>query len=251
MEELLTIDNLISLLSLTLMEIVLGIDNIIFISILTGRLPVEQQGKARTIGIGLALLIRVVLLFAITWLIGLTEPLFTVFELQITIRDLILIAGGLFLLYKSTNEIHEKLEGEDESNKNVVQLTFATAIFQIVLLDMVFSFDSILTAIGLVENVLIMVIAVIISMVIMLVSAKKISDFIHEHPTMKMLALSFLLMIGVLLILDGFHVEVPKGYVYFAIFFSLLVEFLNLKMKKRSKPVELHQKLRNEEKVKV
>ena len=251
MEELLSLDGLVSLLSLTLMEIVLGIDNIIFISILTSRLPKGQEGKARTIGISLAIIIRVALLFGISWLISLSEPLFSIFDLDITIRDLILMAGGLFLIYKSTTEIHEKLEGEEENTKNIKQLTLQTAVFQIVLLDIVFSFDSILTAIGLVDSILIMVTAVVISMGIMLLSAKKISDFVNSHPTVKMLALSFLLMIGVLLIVDGFHMHVPKGYVYFAIFFSLLVEILNLKMRKnKEKPVQLKQKLLNEDQIK-
>jgi predicted tellurium resistance membrane protein TerC len=251
MEQLLTADGLVSFLSLTLMEIVLGIDNIIFISILTNRLPAAQQPKARTIGISLAILIRIALLFGISWLISLSEPLFSVFEIDFTVRDLILMAGGLFLIYKSTNEIHEKLEGEEHKTENIKKLTMQSAIFQIVLLDIVFSFDSILTAIGLVDNVLIMVAAVVISMGIMLLSAKKISDFVNAHPTVKMLALSFLLMIGVLLIADGFHFHVPKGYVYFAIFFSLLVEILNLKMKKnKSKPVKLKQKMINENQLK-
>ena len=243
MEELLTISGLVSLLSLTLMEIVLGIDNIIFISILTGRLPEKDQGKATTIGMGLALGMRVALLLLLTWLIGLNQTLFTVFDFGVTGRDIILILGGLFLIYKSTTEIHEKLEGAEESAKNVVQLTFSAAIVQIVLLDIVFSFDSILTAIGLVQNVNIMIIAVIISMVIMLLSAKKISNFINKHPTVKMLALSFLLMIGVLLIAEGFHQHVQKGYVYFAIFFSLTVEMLNIRAKKKGvKPVHLREK---------
>lgn len=243
MEELLTISGLISLLSLTLMEIVLGIDNIIFISILTGRLPEKDQGKATFIGMGLALGMRVALLLLLSWLIGLNQTLFTVFDFGVTGRDIILILGGLFLIYKSTTEIHEKLEGADESAKNVVQLTFSAAIVQIVLLDIVFSFDSILTAIGLVKNVNIMIIAVVISMVIMLLSAKKISAFINKHPTVKMLALSFLLMIGVLLIAEGFHQHVQKGYVYFAIFFSLTVEMLNIKAKKKTvEPVHLREK---------
>ncbi len=243
MEELLTISGLISLLSLTLMEIVLGIDNIIFISILTGRLPEKDQGKATTIGMALALGMRVSLLLLLTWLIGLNQTLFTVFDFGVTGRDIILILGGLFLIYKSTTEIHEKLEGAEESAKNAVQLTFSAAIVQIVLLDIVFSFDSILTAIGLVQNVNIMIIAVIISMVIMLLSAKKISNFINKHPTVKMLALSFLLMIGVLLIAEGFHQHVQKGYVYFAIFFSLTVEMLNIRAKKKGEePVHLREK---------
>ena len=247
MEQFLTADVIISFLSLTLMEIVLGIDNIIFISILTNRLPLEQQPRARTIGITLAIILRVGLLFAISWLISLSEPLFSVFDIDFTIRDLILMAGGLFLIYKSTSEIHEKLEGEEHQTTNIKKLTMQAAILQIVLLDIVFSFDSILTAIGLVDNIWIMVAAVVISMGIMLLSAKKISDFVNNHPTVKMLALSFLLMIGMLLIADGFHFHVPKGYVYFAIFFSLLVEVLNLRMKKKTtEPVQLKQKMMNE-----
>ena len=243
MEELLSVSGLISLLSLTLMEIVLGIDNIIFISILTARLPEKDQGKATILGMSLALCMRIALLLLLSWLIGLNKTLFTVFEFGVTGRDIILILGGLFLIYKSTSEIHEKLEGVDESAKNVVQLTFGAAIIQIVLLDIVFSFDSILTAIGLVQNVIIMIIAVIISMVIMLWSAKKISNFINKHPTVKMLALSFLLMIGVLLIAEGFHQHVQKGYVYFAIFFSLTVEMLNIRAnKKGEEAVHLREK---------
>ena len=247
MEELLTIAGLVSFLSLTIMEIVLGVDNIIFISILTGRLPKELQEKARAIGISLALLIRIALLFALSWLIGLTDPLFTLFDFQATWRDLILLAGGLFLLYKSTQEIHHKLEGQEEDEANIKPLSMNSAIVQIVLLDIVFSFDSILTAIGLVQNIAIMIAAVIVSMVIMLLSAKKISDFIHRHPTVKMLALSFLLMIGLLLIVDAFHVHVPKGYVYFAIFFSLMVEVLNIQVRKRrkSKPVHLKERYKD------
>ena len=244
MESLFSIDGLISFSSLLMMEIVLGVDNIIFISILTGRLPARQQEKARFVGIGLALLIRIALLFLLTWLIGLNKTLFSVFALEFTGRDLIMIAGGLFLIYKSTTEVHQKLEGQEESDANKGTLTFGSAIVQIILLDIVFSFDSILTAIGLVQNVVIMVVAVVIAMVVMLISANKISEFIHKHPTIKMLALSFLLMIGILLLVEGFHVHVPKGYVYFAIFFSLLVEVLNIKVRKRSQPVHLKQKIK-------
>jgi len=229
---------------LVLMEIVLGVDNIIFISILTGRLPANQQEKARIVGIALALLIRIALLFFLTWIIGLNKTLLTLFELDISGRDIILIAGGLFLIYKSTTEVHEKLEGSEESDEKKASLTFGTAIVQIILLDIVFSFDSILTAIGLVQSVTIMVLAVIIAMIVMLISANKISDFIHKHPTIKMLALSFLLMIGILLLVEGFHVHVPKGYVYFAIFFSLVVEILNIKVRKRTQPVHLKQKIK-------
>lgn len=241
MEDLFTLSNLISFLSLTLMEIVLGIDNIIFISILTARLPAHQQDKGRMIGLGLALLIRILLLFALSWLIGLNEALFTIFNFGVTGRDLILIAGGLFLIYKSTSEIHAKLEGSEEHTQNVKLLTLQSAIFQIIMLDIVFSFDSILTAIGLVDEVYIMIAAVIIAMGVMIASARTISEFINKHPTLKMLALSFLLLIGVLLLVEGFHAHVPKGYVYFAIFFSLTVELLNMKMRKKTKPVDLKQ----------
>jgi len=236
MESLLSFDALLSLLSLTLMEVVLGIDNIVFISILCNRLPASRQESARRLGLMLALVMRVGLLFAITWLVGIEKSLFSLFNHDFNLRDLILIAGGIFLLYKSTTEIHDKLEGEEEKeDQNRKTVTFKSVIIQIVLLDMVFSFDSILTAVGLVDNIWIMVIAVIISMVIMLLSANKISGFINEHPTVKMLALSFLLLIGVLLFVEGFGVHVPKGYIYFAIFFSLIVEMLNLKMKKNKK----------------
>ena len=253
MESLLTVDALISLLSLTIMEIVLGIDNIIFISILCNRLPENQQDRARTIGLLLALIMRIGLLFAISWLVGLKTPLFELFDYEFTGRDLILIAGGIFLIYKSTTEIHEKLEGpeaEAGTDKKTAS-TFQYVIIQILLLDAVFSFDSILTAVGLVNNVWIMIIAVVISMGIMLIAAKSISTFINKHPTVKMLALSFLLMIGVLLFVEGFGVHVPKGYVYFAIFFSLLVEVLNLRMKKASqerKPVKLRKRYKEEKK---
>lgn len=244
MESLISLDGLISFSSLVLMEIVLGVDNIIFISILTGRLPSHQQEKARFVGISLALLIRIALLFLLTWLIGLNKTLIAIFEMEITGRDLILIAGGLFLIYKSTTEVHQKLEGQEETYESIGTLTFGTAIVQIILLDIVFSFDSILTAIGLVQSVTIMVLAVIIAMVVMLLSANKISDFIQKHPTIKMLGLSFLLLIGILLLIEGFHVHVPKGYVYFAMFFSLVVEVLNIKVKKRDIPVHLKQKLK-------
>lgn len=247
MEALLTVDGLISLLSLTLMEVVLGIDNIIFISILCNRLPENRQQKARNLGLVLALLMRIMLLFAITWLVGLTEPFLTLFDFDFTYRDIILMAGGLFLIYKSTTEIHHKLEGEETDVKNSPKISgFTSVIFQIILLDIVFSFDSILTAVGLVDNVMIMIVAVIISIGIMILAAGKISDFVNAHPTVKMLALSFLLLIGVLLLVEGFHVHVPKGYIYFAIFFSLVVELLNMRMRKgkKTKPVNLKERFK-------
>lgn len=242
MEEILTGAGLVSFLSLTLMEVVLGIDNIVFISILVARLPADQQPKARFIGIALALLVRVALLFGITWLIGASQDLFRLFGMGFSIRDLILMAGGLFLLYKSTTEIHHKLEGAEESNKQIKAVSFGSIIFQIILLDIVFSFDSILTAIGLVDNIWIMVAAVVISMGVMLLAAGTIAGFIDKHPTVKMLALSFLLLIGVMLVLEGIDVHIPKFAIYAAIFFSLFVEFLNIKVRKTAaKPVDLHQ----------
>lgn len=239
-------DTYVSLLTLTFLEIILGIDNIIFISILTGKLPLEEQKKARTLGLALALIFRVLLLLSISWIAGLVNPLFTVFGFAVTGRSLILILGGLFLLYKSTVEIHEKLEGgeekEEEKSEGKAKVKLSSLIIQIILLDLVFSFDSVITAVGLVSDVLIMIIAIILSMVVMLIFAKSVSDFIHKHPTIKMLALSFLLMIGLLLFLEGLHIEVPKGYVYFAMAFSFLVEMLNIKFRKKSEPVELKEK---------
>lgn len=235
LEGLLTTEALISLATLTFLEIVLGIDNIIFISIVSDRLPKEQQGKGRTIGLALALIMRIGLLLGISWMVSATEPLFTLFEHEVSVRDLILILGGLFLLVKSTTEIHSKIEGEEHESATGKALTMSAAILQIVLLDMVFSFDSILTAVGLTNQIPIMIAAVIISMIIMLIFAKKVSEFVNRNPTVKMLALSFLLMIGMLLILDGFHVHVPKGYVYFSIAFSLFVEVLNMRMRKKKK----------------
>lgn len=234
-EDLLTTQALVSLLTLTFLEIVLGIDNIIFISIISDRLPEHQQGKGRTIGLVIALVMRIALLLGISWMVSATKPLFTLFEHEVSIRDLILIIGGLFLLVKSTTEIHSKIEGEEYQSISKKGLTLATAIVQIVLLDMVFSFDSILTAVGLTDQIIIMIIAVIISMLLMLMFAKTVSEFVNRNPTVKMLALSFLLMIGMLLILDGFHVHVPKGYVYFSIAFSLFVEVLNMRMRKSKK----------------
>jgi predicted tellurium resistance membrane protein TerC len=233
MEVLFSIEGLVSLVTLTFLEIVLGIDNIIFISIISGRLPIPQQGKARNIGIILALLVRILMLLGVSWIIGLTATIFTVGTFSLSYRDLILIAGGLFLLAKSTSEMHAKLEGEHDE-KNVKVTTFRSTIIQIVLLDVVFSIDSILTAVGLVENLPIIIIAIVISLGIMLIFSRRISSFINEHPTMKILGISFLLMIGVLLILEGFHVHVPKGYIYFSMAFALGVEVLNMKIRKNA-----------------
>lgn len=234
-----TPEGIVSLLTLTLMEIVLGIDNIVFISIVAGKVPKEQQARARTIGLSLALIIRIALLFTITEIMKLERPLFTINDFEMSAKDLILLAGGLFLLTKSTTEIHEKLEGEHDEH-NVKAMVLRTAIFQIVMLDIVFSIDSILTAIGIGEHVSIMIVAVIISMGVMLAFAKKISDFVNKHPTVKMLALSFLLLIGFLLCAEAMHFHVPKGYVYTAMAFSFMVELLNMQMRKRkAKPVKL------------
>jgi predicted tellurium resistance membrane protein TerC len=233
MEQLLSVEGLVSLLTLTFLEIVLGIDNIIFISIISGRLPLEQQAKARNIGIILALVVRILMLLGVSWIIGLRAIILTIGSFSLSYRDLILIAGGLFLLAKSTSEMHAKLEGGHEE-RNVKVTSFKSTIIQIVLLDVVFSLDSILTAVGLVENLTIIIIAIVISLAIMLIFSRRISTFINKHPTMKILGISFLLMIGVLLILEGFHVHVPKGYIYFSMAFALGVEVLNMKVRKNA-----------------
>ncbi len=231
-----TADGWISLATLTLMEIILGVDNVLFISILVGRLDAKHQSRARLVGISLALLIRIGLLLAISWVLGLQQPLFHLWGWHATWRGLILLGGGLFLLYKATTEIHDNVKGIEEGHTHETgpKLSMGSAILQIVAIDIVFSFDSILTAVTLVENVALMVIAVVISMAIMLWSAKPIGKFIEKHPTVKMLALSFLMLIGVLLVLDAFEVEVPRGYIYFALFFSLTVEVLNMRIRKRT-----------------
>jgi predicted tellurium resistance membrane protein TerC len=239
MEGLLTTEGIVSLLTLTFLEIVLGIDNIVFISLTAGRLPQADQKRARNLGIFLALLVRIGLLLGVSWIIGLKNPLFTVNDFELSARDLILIVGGLFLLGKSTSEIHARLEGEGEGDREVQVISMRGAVVQIVLLDIVFSLDSILTAVGLVENVLIIVIAIIISLAIMLAFAQRISDFINQHPAMKLLAVSFLMMIGLVLVLEGLHVHVPKGYIYFSMAFALGIEILNMKIRKRSKPVAI------------
>jgi predicted tellurium resistance membrane protein TerC len=231
----------IALLTLTVLEIVLGIDNIIFISILAGRLRPEQRQKARQTGLALAMFIRIALLLSITWVMGLTTPLFTITSQEISGRDLILIVGGLFLLAKSTHEIHDKLEGGEGHGSAKVAASFAGVILQILLLDIVFSLDSVITAVGMAEHVEVMVIAVVIAVLIMLVSARPISDFVERHPTVKMLALSFLLLIGVSLIAEGFDQHIPKGYIYFAMAFSVFVEVINLRVRAKGQPVHLHQ----------
>jgi predicted tellurium resistance membrane protein TerC len=233
MEELLSVEGLVSLATLTFLEIILGIDNIVFISIISGRLPLEQQGKARSIGIILALVVRILMLLGVSWIIGLRATIFTIGTFSLSYRDLILIAGGLFLLAKSVSEMHAKLEGGHEEKK-VKTTTFQSTIFQIVVLDLVFSLDSILTAVGLVENLPIIIIAIVISLGVMLIFSRKISSFINDHPTMKILGISFLLMIGMLLVVEGFHVHVPKGYIYFSMAFALGVEILNMKIRKKT-----------------
>ncbi|MDX3660582.1 TerC family protein [Streptomyces sp. ID05-26A] len=226
--------------TLLLLEIVLGIDNVVFISILAGRLPEEQRRRAQVVGLSLALITRLLLLASLAWVIGLTAPLFTVFGQEISGRDLILLLGGLFLLGKATFEIHEQLEGADHAKERKA-VSFASVIAQILVLDIVFSLDSVITAVGMVDELSIMIAAVVVAMIVMLVSAKAISEFVNRHPTVKMLALSFLLLIGGSLIAEGFDQHIPKGYVYGPIAFSVFVEFLNLRMRARkSKPVELH-----------
>lgn len=253
--DLFTTDAFISLVTLTFMEIILGIDNVVFIAIIAGKLPKDQQAKARTLGLILALIPRVVLLMFISWLIHLKDYLvdFTAlgYHIQLTEKGVVLMAGGLFLLYKSTSEIHEKLEGDEKNNLKARQISFVNAIIQIVLLNIVFSFDSILTAVGLANKVIIMIIAVILALLVTLVFAGKISDFVEAHPTVKMLALSFLLLIGFLLITESFivnghEVHVPKGYIYFAMAFSLFVEILNLRARHKSDPVKLRNTYQDE-----
>jgi len=231
----------IALATLTILEIVLGIDNIVFISILAGKLRQQERGRARRIGLSLAMFIRIALLWSITWVIRLTAPLFTVLSQEISGRDLILLIGGLFLIAKSTHEIHEKLEGDEGESSTRVAASFAGVIVQILLLDIIFSLDSVITAVGMAEDLAVMVIAVILAVGVMLVSAGAISDFVDRHPTVKMLALSFLLLIGVSLIAEGLDQHIPKGYIYFAMGFSVFVEMINLRIRARSKPVHLRQ----------
>ncbi|MDA1370341.1 MAG: TerC family protein [Proteobacteria bacterium] len=222
----------IALLSLIALEIILGIDNIIFISILVGELPPHQRNAARRLGIGLALVMRMLLLFSLAWLIGLVEPWFTLFEVEFSGRDLILIAGGLFLLAKSTHEIHNSLERLQSSDRAIIHSGYAAIILQIGIIDMVFSVDSVITAIGLVDHLSIMVIAILVSMVIMLLLAGPIGEFVEKHPTFKMLALAFLILIGATLVAEGLDFHIPRGYIYFAMTFSIGVEFLNMLMRK-------------------
>jgi predicted tellurium resistance membrane protein TerC len=232
----------IALLTLTVLEIVLGIDNVVFISILAGKLPPEQQARARRLGLGLAMFMRIALLFSITLIIRLTAPLFTILGEEISGRDLVLIVGGLFLLTKSTREIHERLEGEEGEKSVKVRPSLPSVLIQIMFLDIVFSLDSVITAVGMAEDLGVMVAAVVIAVGFMMVFATPVSDFVDRHPTVKMLALSFLLLIGVALIADGLNQHIPKGYIYFAMAFSVGVEMLNLRLRKvQSKAVKLRQ----------
>jgi predicted tellurium resistance membrane protein TerC len=238
----------ISLITLTFLEIVLGIDNIVFISILAGKLPEEQRRKARQLGLSLALFTRILLLIGLAWMVRLTKPFFEInflaLHLPISGRDLILIAGGLFLLAKSTHEIHGKLEGEDGEVTKRMPPTFASVIIQILLLDIVFSLDSVITAVGMVRQIGVMIAAVVLAMIFMLIFVGRISGFIEKHPTLKMLALSFLLLIGFVLVAEGFHQHISKGYIYFAMAFSVGVEWLNIRLRVKQQRVELHQPYR-------
>jgi predicted tellurium resistance membrane protein TerC len=244
LEWLLNPESLIALATLVALEVVLGIDNIIFISILAGKLPNDLQAKARNTGLILAMVTRLGLLLSITWIMKLTDPVFTVLRNEISGRDIILITGGLFLLAKSTYEIHDKLEGDEHGAAGVAARSFVATIVQILILDIVFSLDSIITAVGIVSQIEIMITAVIISVIFMLIFASPVSRFVEKHPTVKMLALSFLLMIGFTLIADGFDYHIPKGYIYFSMAFSIFVEMLNLKLRsKSSRPVALHKKM--------
>jgi predicted tellurium resistance membrane protein TerC len=231
----------IALGTLTVLEIVLGIDNIVFISILAGKLPLHDRARARKVGLSLAMIIRILLLLSITWVMSLTAPLFSVLGREISGRDLILLVGGLFLLGKSTLEIHEKLEGVEGHGSARAVKSFTAVIVQILLLDIVFSLDSVITAVGMAEDVAVMILAVIIAVGVMLVSSGAISDFVDRHPTVKILALSFLLLIGVSLIGEGFDQHIPKGYIYFAMAFSVFVEMINLRIRAKAEPVQLHQ----------
>lgn len=240
----------IALATLASLEIVLGIDNIIFISILVGRLPEKQRDTARRLGLSLAMIARLVLLFSISWVMGLTEPWFSLLGYEFSGRDLILIGGGLFLLAKATHEIHNSLEGSahQESATSAAQATFGSVLVQIGMLDIVFSLDSVITAVGLSDHISIMAIAIVLSVGVMLFAAKAIGDFVDQHPTIKILALSFLIMVGVTLMVEGFGVHVPKGYIYFAMAFSVCVEMINLKMRKnQATAVKLHKKIEEAE----
>jgi predicted tellurium resistance membrane protein TerC len=242
MEWMTGVEGWVALLTLTMLEIVLGIDNIVFISILAGKLRPEDRERARKVGLSLAMIIRILLLLSISWVMGLTRPLFGLFGHDVSGRDLILLIGGLFLLAKSTHEIHTNLEGEEGHGDGRAAVSFGATIIQILLLDIVFSLDSVITAVGMAEDVSIMIIAVVIAVGVMLIASSSISSFVERHPTVKMLALSFLLLIGVSLVADGFGHHIEKGYIYFAMGFSVFVEMINLRIRARTKPVQLHSK---------
>jgi len=230
----------VALATLIALEVVLGVDNIIFISILAGKLPEHQRAKARQLGIAVAAVSRLALLFAIAWIVSLTAPVLTVFGSELSWRDFILIGGGLFLIYKSVNEMHGKLEGEQNAKGKEVQASFGSVIVQIMILDMVFALDSIITAVGMVEHVSVMVVAILVATAVMVFLAKHIHEFVQRHPTVKILALAFLILIGVILLADGFGQPVPKGYIYFSMAFAVFVELLNIRFRKVSSPVALH-----------
>lgn len=232
----------IALLTLTALEIVLGIDNIVFISILSSKLPDEQEPSARRMGLAVAMITRILLLLSISWVIGLTEPLITIFGFSVSGRDLILIAGGIFLIYKSTREIHERLEGTAHERQAAAAPSFASVIFQIAILDIIFSLDSVITAVGMANSLWVMIAAVVIAVGIMIFAAESVSGFVERHPTVKMLALSFLLLIGFTLIVEAFHLEIPKGYIYFAMGFSVFVEILNLRVRAKTPAEPVHMK---------
>jgi predicted tellurium resistance membrane protein TerC len=230
----------IALLTLTVLEVVLGIDNVIFISILAGKLPAAQQKKARTIGLAAAMVMRILLLLSLAWIVRLTAPLFTVFSVEVSGRDLILLAGGLFLMGKATHEIHDKLEGPAGEKVAKAAPSLTSVIVQIMLLDIVFSLDSVITAVGMAQQLAVMITAVVVAVLIMLVAAGPISAFVERHPTVKVLALSFLLLIGMALVAEGLEFHIPKGYIYFAMGFSVFVEVINIRFRKVAAPVKLH-----------
>ena len=235
----------IALATLTALEIVLGIDNIIFISIVVGRLPPELRQRGRILGLAFAMITRILLLLTLAWIMRLTAPLFTIFEQAISGRDLILILGGLFLLAKSTHEIHASLEGVEESAETSVKGGFLSVMVQIAIIDIVFSLDSVITAVGMAEHIPVMVIAIVIAVIVMMLASRAIGEFVDRHPTVKMLALSFLILVGVSLLGEGFDFHIPKGYIYFAMAFSVGVEMLNLRMRKKTvEPVHLHKSLK-------
>ena len=240
MDALLTSDNLIALVTLTALEVVLGVDNVIFISILAGKLPARDQARARRVGLMAAMVMRILLLFSLAWIVRLTEPLFTALGRGISGRDLILLGGGLFLLAKATMEIHERLEGVEGERSARVAPSFGAVIFQIMLLDIVFSLDSVITAVGMADSLPVMVIAVVVAVGIMMMSSGAISEFVQRHPTVKVLALSFLLLIGMSLVGEGLGQHIPKGYIYFAMAFSVFVEVVNIRVRKSGVPVDLH-----------